>query len=137
MRLEQDEDTPFKILEATAKTISASEYQQLTSESSILEEYISVPKVVFQNVSDKTVTGVTLLIVDKAANTKKGYYIREQSIQPGQIFTILPENLVRSEKNPAQNPKFWLDATNKSEVVIRVVAFFEDGSLWANKDQRY
>jgi hypothetical protein len=137
LQAEQDDDTPFKILDARTNVISSDQYQELTSQRTAFRELISVPKVTLQNVSDKTITGITLIISDKATNIKRGFYIKEQSIKPGQRFTILPENLVRSEKNPARNPNFWLDAVDKSQVAVRVVAFFEDGSMWANKNQRY
>jgi len=93
--------------------------------------------VVLQNVSDKTITGIGLMIIDKAAHIKRGFYMRERSIRPGQQFTIVPENLVRVGGNPAQNPKFWLDAVDKTKLAVRVGAFFEDGSMWTNRDQRY
>lgn len=137
LQAEQDDDTPFKILDARASVISSDQYQELTSQRTAFRELVSVPRVTLQNVSDKTITGVTLIISDKATNIKRGFYIKKQSIKPGQMFTILPENLVRSEKNPARNTNFWLDAVDKSQVAVRVVAFFEDGSMWANKNQRY
>lgn len=137
LQAEQDDDAPLKIVDAKVSVISGEHYQQLTSRGAAFQEIISVPKVVLQNVSDKTVVGVTLMISDKAAQTKRGFYIKEQSIKPGQRFTILPENLVQSTENPAKNPKFWLDAADKSRVAVRVVAFFEDGTMWANKNQRY
>lgn len=137
IKIEQDDDAPLKILSASVKTIPANEYRRLTSKETPLTEVVSLPQVNFQNVSDKTVTGITLFISDKAANTKRGFYIKEQSIKPGQTFTILPENLVRIENNPAENPKFWLDAVDKSQIGVRVVVFFEDGSMWANQNQRY
>lgn len=137
LQAEQDEDAPLKILQATVSVISGEQYQLLTSsKQAVVHEVISAPKVALQNVSDKTVVGITLMISDKAAKTKSGLYIRELSIKPGQRFTIGPENFMPAGENPARNPKFWLDATDKTQVSVRIVAFFEDGSLWANKDQR-
>ncbi len=132
--IEQDEDAPLKILDARVKTISGDQYQTLTSEATLLQEVVSVPEVAFQNVSDKVIVGVTLIINDKEAKTNRGLYIREQSIAPGDKFTIYPENFVRVEDNPAKNPKFWLSVKDKSQVVVRVVVNFKDGSLWANKN---
>jgi hypothetical protein len=137
LQAEQDEDAPLKILDAKVNVISGEQYRELTSQNAPFREIVSVPKVVLQNVSDKTVVGVTLFISDKASQTKRGFYIKEQSIKPGQRFTILPENLVRGGENPAKNPKFWLDAVDKSQISVRVVAFFDDGTTWANKNQRY
>jgi len=137
LKAEQDEDAPLKILDAKVNVISGEQYRELTSQGAASHEIISVPKVVLQNVSDKTVVGVTLIISDKATQTKRGFYFKEQSIKPGQKFNILPENLVQAGENPAKNPKFWLDARDKSQVSIRVVAFFEDGTKWANRNQRY
>lgn len=137
LRAEQDEDTPLKILEAQVKIVSGDHYHELTSQPAPVREVISVPRVILQNVSNKTVVGIGLIISDKGANIKRGIYMKDQSIKPGQRFTILPENFVRVGGNPAKNPKFWLDAADKSQVVVRVVAFFEDGSKWANRDQRY
>jgi hypothetical protein len=137
LQAEQDEDTPLKILDARVSVISGDQYQELTSQKAAFREVISAPKVALQNVSDKTIVGITLIISDRVTKTKRGIYIKEQAIKPGQGFTILPENLVQVVGNPAKNPKFWLDATDKSQVSVRVVAFFEDGSMWANKNQRY
>lgn len=137
LQAEQDEDTPLKILDARVNVISRNQYQALTSQGTMFREIISVPRVAMQNVSNKTIVGVTLIISDKVTKTKRGLYIKEQSIRPGQQFTVLPENFVRVGGNPARNPKFWLDAMDKSQVSVRVVAFFEDGSMWANKNQRY
>lgn len=137
LRPEQDGDAPLKILEARASIISGEHYHELTAQPTRMGEVISVPKIVLQNVCDKTITGISIIISDKAANIKRGFYIKEQSVKPRQQFTILPENFVRVGGNPAKNPKFWLDASDKSQVVVRVVAFFADGSMWANRDQRY
>ncbi|HXT62907.1 MAG TPA: hypothetical protein VN696_07720 [Pyrinomonadaceae bacterium] len=136
LRAEQDDDAPLKILEAKVHVISGDEYRRLTAQPGRTGEVISKPQVVVQNVSNKTITGIGLMIVDKGAGTKFGIYIKEQSIKPGQRFTVRSENFVRVGGNPAANPKFWLDAVDKTQVVVRVVAFFEDGSMWANKDQR-
>lgn len=137
LQAEQDEDSPLRILDARVNVILGDHYRELTSQGTTAREVISVPKVALQNVSDKTIVGITVIISDKATKTKRGFYVKEQSIKPGQRFTILPENFVRVGENPARNPKFWLDAVDKSQVGVRVVAFFEDGSMWANKDQRY
>jgi hypothetical protein len=137
LQAEQDDDTPLKILEAKVHVISGAEYHRLTSQPDRVGEVISVPRVVLQNVSNKTVVGIGLMINDKGAGIKFGLYIKEQSIKPGQRFTVRSENFVRIGGNPAANPKFWLDAADKTQVAVRVVAFFEDGTRWANKDQRY
>jgi hypothetical protein len=137
IRAEQDNDAPLKIVDARVNAITGDHYHELTGQPARVGEVISAPQVVLQNTSNKTVTGISLIISDKAANIKRGIYIKEQSIRPGQRFTIRPENFVRVGGNPASNPKFWLDAADKTQVVVRVVAFFDDGSMWANKDQRY
>ena len=136
LQAEQDEDAPLKILDAKSSVISGNHYQELTSETANSEEVVSVPKVILKNVSGKNIVGITLMIVDKGSKVKQGYYIKEQSVKPGQEFVILPENIVPSAENPAKNPKFWLNVSDKSKVKVRVVAFFEDGSMWANKNQR-
>jgi hypothetical protein len=136
LRAEQDDDAPLKILEAKVHVISGEEYHRLTGQPGRVGEVISAPRVVLQNASNKTVVGICLIINDKGAGIKFGLYIKEQAVKPGQRFTVLSENFVRVEGNPAANPKFWLDATDKTQVVVRVVAFFADGSTWANKDQR-
>ena len=136
VRPEQDDDAPLKIVEAKVHVISGEEYRRLTGQPGRVGEVISAPHVVLQNESNKTVTALTLIINDKGAGTKFGIYIREQSIKPGQRFTVRSENFVRVGGNPATNPKFWLDAADKTQVVVRVVAYFDDGSKWANRDQR-
>lgn len=136
IRAEQDEDALFKIIEAKVHVISGEEYRRVTGQPGPVTEVISKPRVVFQNLSDKTVVALTLIVNDKGAGTKFGLYIKEQSIKPGHRFTVLPENFIRVGGNPAANPKFWLDAADKTQVVVRVVAYFEDGSKWANREQR-
>ncbi len=138
IQAEQDEDTPFKIIDAQVSVISADEYEELTSEKANFGEVVSVPKVTLKNISGKTITGISLIVADKGANMKQGFYVRGQSIKPGQEFVFSAENVVPLGDNPAKNPKFWLkNAADKSKVKVRVVAFFEDGTMWANKDQRY
>ena len=136
LRAEQDDDAPLRILEAKVHVISGEEYNRLTGQPGRVGEVISAPRVVLQNVSDKTIVGICLIINDKGAGIKFGLYMKEQAIKPGQRFTVLSENFVRVGGNPAANPKFWLDAADKTQVVVRVAAFFADGSTWANKDQR-
>jgi len=136
IRAEQDEDAPLKVLDARVNVIMGDQYHDLTGLPGRMGEVISVPQVVMKNVSNRRITGVGLIISDKAANIKRGFYIRDQSILPGQNFTIRPENLVRVGGNPAKNPKFWLDAVDKARITVRVGAFFEDGSMWVNRDQR-
>jgi hypothetical protein len=136
LRTEQDDDAPLKILEAKVHVISGDEYRRLTGQPGRVGEVISAPRVVLENVSARTIVGVGVLVIDKGAHIKQGIYIKERSIKPGQRFTVLSENFVRVGGNPAANPKFWLDAADKTQVVIRVGAFFEDGSMWVNKDQR-
>ncbi len=134
LHIEQDSDAKFKILSAKVKTISGGDYQSLTSENTSLSELATVPEVTLQNMSDKTIVSFTLIINDKGANTDRGLYIKHQSIKPGQIFVIKPENFIGVSKNPATNPKFWLLTKDKSQVVVRVVANFADGSKWFNKN---
>jgi hypothetical protein len=136
IRAEQDDDAPLKILEAKVHVISGQEYTRLTGQPGRVGEVISAPHVVLQNVSNKTVTALTLMVHDKGSGVKFGIYIREQSIKPGQQFTVRSENFVRVGGNPAANPKFWLDAADKTQVAVTVVAYFDDGSKWANKDRR-
>ncbi len=134
IRAEQDDDAQLKIIEAKVHVISGAEYRRLTGQPGRVTEVISAPHVVVQNMSTKTVTAVGLIINDKGAGTKFGLYIKEQSIKPGQRFTIRSENFVRVGGNPATNPKFWLDAADKTQVVVRVAAWFADGSMWTNKN---
>lgn len=130
IRAEQPEDTPLRILDARVDVISSDNYQQLTGERAAFPEVITKPKVLLQNVSNKNIVGIVIMTVDKAAGTKFGLYIRKQMIRPGQKFTVVPENFEPASENPAKNPGFWMQVRDKSQIVVRVVAFFEDGSLW-------
>lgn len=134
LTVEQDSDALLKILDTKVKVVSPSQYETLTSERTGLREVVSVPEINLQNVSDKTIVSITVIINDKSAKTNRGLYIKEQSIKPGQNFSILQENFVKTDSNPAANPKFWLSTKDKSQVVIRVGATFEDGSTWFNKN---
>lgn len=134
LKIEQDFDAKFSILEAKVKIISGADYQLLTSENTSLSELASVPEITLKNMSDKPIKSFTLIINDKGAKTNRGLFIKEQFIEPGQIFIVKPENFVGASENPASNPKFWLATKDKSQVVVRVVATFADGSKWFNKN---
>ncbi len=151
LTIEQDEDAPMKILEAKVKEISLTDYEKLTSEKSELQKIISVPEVKMINVSNKTITAVSLIIDDKEAEIGKGIYIKEQNIKPGDAFNISREGFVRLEqstsvddngktttinKNPMKNSNFWLSFPDKSRLKVRIFVEFSDGSKWFNREKR-
>lgn len=131
-----EQNAPINILEAKVKSTSPSQYKMLTNKDTELREVITVPKIVFQNTSEKTITDFMLAIDDKSdSNGGRGLYFKDQSIKPGQKFTILPVNFIRANgKNPATNPKFWLGAKDKSNIVVSVSPTFEDGTKWFPKE---
>lgn len=133
---EQDDDTPFRILDVRSYLIPRTQYEMLTGLRTELQEVVSAPNITFQNVSDKTIVSVGIIINDKEAKTKFGMYIRQQSIKPGQNFVFRSENFVPVSENPAKNPKFWLTAKDKTKVVVRAVVYFDDGTMWVNRNHR-
>ncbi len=150
LTIEQDEDAPMKILEAKVKEISLSDYEKLTSEKSELQKIISVPQVKMVNVSDKTITGVSLLIDDKEAEIGKGIYLREQNIKPGETFNVSRAGFVRPEqitsvndagnissinKNPMKNSAFWLPFPDNNRLKVRTFVEFSDGTKWFNREK--
>ncbi|HMS42377.1 MAG TPA: hypothetical protein PKE69_19240 [Pyrinomonadaceae bacterium] len=150
LTIEQDEDAPMKILEAKVKEISLTDYEKLTSEKSDLQKIISVPEVKMVNVSDKIITGVTLIIDDKTAEVGKGIYIKGQNINPGEAFNISRAGFVKLEqntsvdesgnittinKNPMKNSNFWLAFSDKNRLKVRAFVEFSDGTKWFNREK--
>jgi hypothetical protein len=151
LRIQQDEDTPLKILEAKVKEISAADYEKLTSNKSDHPSIISAPEVRMLNVSGKTINRVMLLVSDVSADRSTGLMRHNLSISPGAAFTIFPADFVKPEylttveengkasssvKAPMKDKKFWLPFADKSQLQVRVGVEFQDGTKWFNRDQR-
>ena len=149
--VQQDEDTPMRILSATVKEVSGSDYEKLTSGKADFPSVISAPNVKLLNVSSKTITRVLLIINDVSAQKSSGLLMHHLAISPGATFEISPANFVKPEnlttvdeggrldsslKHPMKSKKAWLTFPNRSQIQVRVGVGFEDGTEWYNKEQR-
>lgn len=150
LRIQQDTDTPLSILEAKVKEISAADYEKLTSNKANSPLIVSAPEVRMLNVSNKTISGVMLIVDDVSAQRSTGIYMHHLAIEPGTTFTILPANFVKPEyltsadasgsakavlQSPMKSQKFWLPFADKSQIQVRVSVEFQDGTKWFNKGQ--
>ncbi|MFV0387620.1 MAG: hypothetical protein ACK5NT_02600 [Pyrinomonadaceae bacterium] len=133
LQIEQPDNTPFRILNANADIITAKEYQTLTGKSPTSPNIISKPRVLFENTSNKLVTGFVVMTFDRARGTKFGLYIKDQKIEPTQRILISPNNFVRNNQNPASDPSFWMNVEDVNAIGVRVVVFFGDGSSWVSE----
>jgi hypothetical protein len=150
LRIQQDDGTPLRILEANVREISPADYEKLTSEKSDLPSIISAPEVKMVNVSSKTINRIMLRIDDVSAQKSTGVMMHDLSVGPGATFTIVPANFVKPEnvttvdesgtvasslKDPMTSKKFWLPFADKSQLQVRVGVEFQDGTTWFNRDQ--
>lgn len=151
LRIQQDDDTPLKIMEAKVKEISAADYEKLTSNKSDHPSITSAPEVRMMNVSGKTINRVMLLINDPSIAKSTGVMRHNLSIAPGETFIIVPADFVKPEtltavdengkassavKVPMKDKKFWLPFSDKSQLQVRLGVEFQDGTRWFNRDQR-
>lgn len=150
LEVQQDEDTPLRILEAKVKEISPADYEKLTTNKSDNPSIISAPEVRMLNVSGKTITRVMLMIRDVSADRSTGLMRHNLSISPGATFNIFPADFVKpdylttveengktssSVKAPMKHKNFWLPFADKSQVQVRVGVEFQDGTRWFNRNQ--
>lgn len=150
LRIQQDEDTPLRILEAKVKEISAADYEKLTANKSDHPAIISAPEVRMLNVSGKTINRVMLMVRDVSADRSTGLMRHNLSISSGAAFTIFPADFVKpdylttveesgktssSVKAPMKHKNFWLPFADKSQLQVRVGVEFQDGTRWFNRNQ--
>jgi len=151
IRIQQDDDAPVRIVEATVQEISGSDYEKLTSEKSNHLLVVSAPQVKMVNVSGKTVQQVMLVVNDASTQQSQGIVMKNLSVESGSTYTISPASFVKSEtltavdqhgtvtsslKPPMKSKKFWLPFADKSQIQVRVGIGFQDGTTWFNRDQR-
>ena len=151
LRIQQDEDTPLKILEAKVKEISAADCEKLTSIKSDLPLIVSAPEVRMLNVSTKTINRIMLFVSDGSGQRSTGVMMHDLSITPGAAFTIVPANFVKPEtltavdengkasssvKAAMKSKSFWLPFADKSQLQVRLGVEFQDGTKWFNRGQR-
>ena len=151
LAIQQDEDTPLRILEAKAKEVSAADYEKLTSSKSDHPLIVSAPEVRMLNVSNKIINRVMLLVSDPSVEKSTGLMRHNLSLSPGVAYTILPADFVKpdylnaveengkatsSVKDPMKSKSFWLPFADKSKLRVRVAVEFQDGTKWFNREQR-
>lgn len=150
MKVAGNEDCPFRIVQATVKEISGSEFTKLTGKTTDLTTVSSVPEIKLTNISDKAIEQFIIVVRNPATKSTRVIVQSKVSIAPGDAYTFKREHFVKPEKvtvadkegvrqeltQPKMNSdKYWLDFVNNSDMYTTVgKVVFEDGSNWMIKD---
>ncbi|MGE3467886.1 MAG: hypothetical protein AB7J13_13260 [Pyrinomonadaceae bacterium] len=151
LAIEQDDDAPLRILSATVKRLSKTEFEALTENRTELSEVLTVPTASFQNVSERVIRRITIIVDDPVAAHSKGISMKDLSIEPGDFFNVTPQNFVAGQARSSvdengeyklktqditKSNRFWLPFTDINRLKFRVSVEFQDGEKWFNRSQR-
>lgn len=150
LRVAGNENCPFRIIQATVKEISGSDFTRLTGKTTDLVTVSSNPEVKLVNTSGKTITGFVIAIRDPQSQTTSTLVNLKASIPPGESYIVKREQFVKSEKATVasggqvretlvqpkmDSEKYWLQFAGRSDIFITVGAvMLNDGSRWMIKD---
>lgn len=146
----ENDDSPFKITEATVKEISGSDFTRLTGKTTDLATVSSFPEIKLTNTSNKTITSFFVVIRNAETHGVRGFIQSKVSIAPGQNYTVKREHFASSVKTTVadnqgvrenwvqpkfDSEKFWIDWEKSPDVFATVPdVTFEDGSNWRVKE---
>lgn len=141
-----NDDSPFRIVHATVKEISGSEFTRLTGKTTDLVTVSSVPEVKLTNISGKTITEFIMVIRNPETQSTRVVVQNKVSIAPGGDYTFKREHFVKPEKETVadkdgvrqkfaqpklDSEKYWLQYPMQSGIFATVgKVTFEDGSSW-------
>lgn len=146
----ENDDSPFKITEATVKEVSGSDFTKLTGKTTDLITVSSYPEVELINTSDKTITSFFIVVRNAETHGVRGFIQSKVSIAPGQNYTVKREHFASSMKTMVadnngvretlvqpkfDSEKFWIDWEKSADVFATVTdVTFEGGSKWRVKE---
>lgn len=151
INIEQDEDTPLRILSASVKQITSAEYNSMAGQRAPRDLMISAPTVRLRNESSQTIESILLIVQDPVKEFSKGIRMTAVNLDPGEEITITPLNFVggqavssvdvegnlrSSAKDPALDPRFWLPFDSAANLRVRVAVEFTNGESWYNAAHR-
>lgn len=141
-------DCPFKILRATVKKVSGSEYSRLTGRTTNQAIVATVPEVKLINTSSQTITSFVLVVRDPQFRASRGFVQQKVSIEPGETYLVKREHFISVEEEtvaeanqptrqvPVQlnvaSDKYWLRFEGPLNDVFVTVGrvTFSDGASW-------
>jgi hypothetical protein len=149
--IEQDADTPLRILSADVKQITSAEYSSMAGQRAPRSLMISAPTVRLRNESSQTIESIMLIVQDPVKEFSKGIRMTAVNLEPGREMTITPLNFVAgqavssvddggnlrsSASDPALDPRFWLPFDSTENLRVRVAVEFTNGGSWFNAAHR-
>jgi hypothetical protein len=151
LRVVENDDSPFRILDAKVKEISGPDFTKLTGKHTALAAVCSVPQVRLLNSSAKEITGFVLAVRDPATKTTRGMVQSKVSIKQGEIYTVPRQAFIEPEWTSAvdnngkirsgsvqpdiHSDKYWISFASRADLFVTVARVsFQDGSIWTVKE---
>lgn len=153
LKVAGNENCPFRIIQATVKEISGSDFSRLTGRTTDQVTVASVPEVRLVNTSEQTITEFILLVRDPQSRASRGFVQQKISIGPGETYLVKREHFVAPEKQTIaranepvrhilsqpnlESEKYWLQfATPPSEMFVTVGQLtFSNGTTWMIREE--
>ena len=148
LKIAGNNDCPFRILQATVKKVSGSEFSRLTGRTTNQATVSTVPEVKLVNTSQQTITSFLLVVRDPQSRTSRGFVQQKVSIGPGETYLVKRDHFVNPERQtiaatnqPARqtvaqpglaSDKYWLQFDGALDEVFVTVGkvTFSDGATW-------
>ncbi|HEY5885138.1 MAG TPA: hypothetical protein VIT88_10650 [Pyrinomonadaceae bacterium] len=152
LRVAGNEDCPFRIMAASVKQVSGSDFSQLTGRTTDLPVVTSVPEITLANTSGQAIISFVLVIRDPPSRSTRGFVQEKVSIAPGTIYSVKREHFFKFERQAiadsnqparqivvqprADSEDYWLQFPAGSTDVFVTVGkvTFQDGSSWMIKE---
>lgn len=151
LKVAGNDDCPLRIVQASTKEISGSDFSKLTQKTTDLVTVASVPEVRLVNTSGETITGFVLAIRDPQSRTTRGFVQNKISLAPGESYVVkrehfvLPDNTTTANENGQvrhtmvmprmDSEKYWLQFAPRSDVFVTVgQVTFSSGNIWIVKE---
>lgn len=146
----ENDDSPFRIIEAKVKEISGSDFTNLTGKTTDLISVSSFPEVKLTNTSNKTIKSFFIVIRNAETHGIRGFIQSKVAIAPGQDYTVKREHFASAVKTTVADDKgvrenwtqpkfdserFWIDWEKSPDVFVTVTdVTFTDESTWRVKE---
>lgn len=139
---------PLNIERATVTEISGSDYQVLTGKATSAAKVASFPNITLQNITDRHVTKLTIVIGNKNTGKASALTLNKISLKPQEVFTVhtsdwraersiqMVDNGDSAESIPKiadfDSDRMWLsgDASAEDLTVRLAMVGFDDGNMW-------
>ena len=147
----RNDDCPLRIVQATVKEISGSDFSRLTGRTTELATVSSVPEVRLVNASGETITGFVLAIRDPQSRRTRGFVQEKISVASGETYIVKRQHFVEPEKATIasengqvqhtvvlpgmDSEKYWLQFAGRADVFVTIgKVTFSSGRSWIVKE---